>query len=59
MKMEERGQEGEKRGRAGEDRGQHSYCPKDGMGIALRHRIVIKHNFFEKVGAKARSWPFF
>ena len=50
MKMEERGQEGEKRGWTGEDRGQHRYySPKDSRGIALPHRIVIKLNYFETV----------
>ena len=47
IKMEEKWQEEEKGGRTCEDRGQHRYCPKEGRGIALRHRIVIKHNFFE------------
>ena len=46
MKMEDRGQEGEKRGRRGERKGQHRYCPKEGRGIAVRHRNVIKHSFF-------------
>ena len=46
-KIEKKGQEGGKGIRTGEDKGEHRYCTKEGRGIALCHRYVIKHPFFE------------
>ena len=46
-KIEEKRQEGGKGGWTGEDKGERRYCTKEGRGIALCHRYVIKHHFFE------------